>query len=39
MPQKKRKTEEIVAKRRQVDLLPSQGRSVGEAARTIGAMS
>ena len=28
--------EEIVAKLRQVDVLLSQGRSVGEAVRTIG---
>ena len=31
MPQKKHKAEEIVAKLRQVDVLLSQGRSVGEA--------
>jgi putative transposase len=36
MPQKKHKPEEIVAKLRQVDVLLSQGRSVGEAARSIG---
>ena len=36
MPQKKHKPEEIVAKLRQVDVLLSQGRSVGEAVRTIG---
>ena len=36
MPQKKRKREEIVAKLRQVDVLLSQGRSVGEAVRSIG---
>ncbi|MEP9374957.1 IS3 family transposase [Mesorhizobium sp. KR1-2] len=36
MPQKKHKPEEIVAKLRQVDILLSQGRSVGEAVRTIG---
>ena len=36
MPQKKHKPEEIVAKLRQVDVLLSQGRSVGEAGRTIG---
>ncbi|MDR6306657.1 hypothetical protein GGQ85_004391 [Nitrobacter vulgaris] len=29
MPQKKHKAEEIVAKLRQVDVLLSQGRSVG----------
>ncbi len=33
---KKHKPEEIVAKLRQVDVLLSQGRSVGEAVRTIG---
>ncbi len=36
MPQKKHKAEEIVAKLRQVDVLLSQGRSVGEAVRSIG---
>ncbi len=36
MHQKKHKPEEIVAKLRQVDVLLSQGRSVGEAVRTIG---
>ena len=36
MPQRKHKPEEIVAKLRQVDVLLSQGRSVGEAVRTIG---
>ncbi len=36
MPQKKHKPEEIVAKLRHVDVLLSQGRSVGEAVRTIG---
>ena len=36
MPQKKHKPEEIVAKLRQVDVLLSQGRSVGEAVRLIG---
>lgn len=36
MPQKKHQPEEIVAKRRQVDMLLSQGRSVSEAIRTIG---
>jgi transposase len=34
MPQKKHKSEEIVA--RQVDVLVSQGRSVAEAVRSIG---
>jgi transposase-like protein len=36
MPQKKYTPEEIVAKLRQVDILLSQGKSVGEAVRTIG---
>lgn len=36
MPQKKHKPEEIVAKLRQVDVLLSQGWSVGEAVRSIG---
>jgi putative transposase len=36
MPQKKHKPEEIVAKLRQVEVLTSQGRSVGEAVRSIG---
>ena len=36
MPQKKHKPEEIVAKLRQVDVLLSQGRSVGEEVRSIG---
>ena len=36
MPQKKHKPEEIVAKLRQVEVLLSQGKSVGEAVRTIG---
>jgi putative transposase len=36
MPQKKHKPEEIVAKLRQVDVLLSQNRSVGEAVRSIG---
>src|SRR4029078_11790111 len=36
MPQKKHKAEEIVAKLRQVDVLLSQGRSVGEVVRSIG---
>jgi hypothetical protein len=35
MPQKKHKPEEVVAKLRQVDVLLSQGRSVGEAVRSI----
>lgn len=35
-PQKKHRPEEIVAKLRQVDVLLSQGRSVGEAVRSIG---
>ena len=36
MPQKKHRPEEIVVKLRQVDVLLSQGRSVGEAVRSIG---
>jgi ACT domain-containing protein len=36
MAQKKHKPEEIVAKRRQVDVLVSQGRPVAEAVRSIG---
>ena len=36
MPRKNYKPEEIVAKLRQVDVLTSQGRSVGEAIRSIG---
>ena len=36
MPQRRHKPEEIVAKRRQVDVLVSQGRPVAEAIRTIG---
>ena len=36
MPQKKHRPEEIVAKLRQADVLLSQGRSVGEAVRSIG---
>ena len=36
MPQKKHKPEEIVAKLRQVDVLLWQGRSVGDAVRSIG---
>jgi transposase-like protein len=35
-PQKKHKPEEIVAKLRQVDVLLSRGRLVGEAVRSIG---
>ena len=35
MPQRKHKSEEIVAKLRQVDVLLSQGRPVAEAIRTI----
>ena len=35
MPQKKHRPEEIVAKLRQVDVLLSQGRSVGDAVRSI----
>lgn len=36
MPQKKHKPEDIVTKLRQVDVLLSQGKSVGEAVRLIG---
>jgi putative transposase len=36
MLKKKHKPEKIVAKPRQVDVLLSQGRSVGEAVRSIG---
>ena len=36
MPQKQHKAEEIVTKLRQVDVLLSQGRMVGEAVRSIG---
>ena len=36
MPQKQHKAEEIVTKLRQVDVLLSQGRTVGEAVRSIG---
>jgi hypothetical protein len=36
MPQKKHKSEEIVATLRHVDVFLSQGRSVGEAVRSIG---
>ena len=35
MPQKKHKSEEIVAKLRQVGVLVSQGRSVADAVRAI----
>jgi putative transposase len=36
MPKKRHKPEEIVAKLRQVDVLVSQGQSVGDAVRQIG---
>jgi putative transposase len=36
MPRKKYKPEEIVAKLRQVDVLVSQGRNIGDAIRQIG---
>jgi putative transposase len=36
MPRKSYRPEEIVAKLRQVDVLTSQGKSVGEAIRSIG---
>ena len=36
MSQKEHKPEEIVAKLRQADVLLPQGRTVGEAVRTIG---
>jgi putative transposase len=36
MPRKKYKPEEIVAKLRQVDVLVSQGRNIGDAIRHIG---
>ena len=36
MPRKHYKSEEIVAKLRQVDVLVSQGRSVVDAVRSIG---
>ena len=36
MPRKRHHPEEIVAKLRQVDVLTSQGQSVGEAVRSIG---
>ena len=35
MPQKKHKAEEIVTKLRQVDVLLSQGGTVGEAVRIV----
>jgi hypothetical protein len=38
MPQKKHKAEEIVAKLRQVNVLLSQGKTVGEAVRSIGVL-
>ena len=37
MPRKRHKPEEIVAKLRQVDVLVSQGQSVADAVRSIGA--
>ncbi len=36
MPKKRHSPEEIVAKLRQVDVVTSQGRSLGEAIRAIG---
>jgi putative transposase len=36
MGQKRHKPEEIVAKLRQVEVLTGQGRSIAEAARSIG---
>jgi len=36
MPRKRHKPEEVVAKLRQVDVLTSQGESVGDAIRSIG---
>jgi hypothetical protein len=36
MPRKRYKPEEIVAKLRQVDVLVSQGQSMGDAIRQIG---
>ena len=36
MARKRHKPEEIVAKLRQVDVLTSQGKSVGQAIRSIG---
>ncbi len=36
MPKKRHSPEEIVAKLRQVDVMVSQGRALGEAVRAIG---
>ncbi len=36
MPRKRPTSEEIVAKLRQVDILVPQGKSVGDAVRSIG---
>jgi putative transposase len=36
MPRKRHTPEEIVAKLRQVDVLTSQGKAIGEAIRSIG---
>jgi hypothetical protein len=36
MPKKRHGPEEIVGKRRQVDVMTSQGRSLAEAIRSIG---
>lgn len=36
MPKKRHSPEEIVGKLRQVDVITSQGRSLGEAIRAIG---
>ena len=36
MPRKRHKPEEIVAKLRQVDVMPSQGKTVADAIRAIG---
>jgi putative transposase len=36
MPKKRHRPEEIVAKLRQVDVLTSQGKPIGEAIRSIG---
>jgi hypothetical protein len=36
MPKKRHTPEEIVAKLRQVDVLTSQGKPIGEAIRSIG---
>ena len=36
MARKRHKAEEIVTKLRQVDVLTAQGKSIGEAIRTIG---